>query len=334
MISYKEESMLKEISKGCAALVFGMSVIYSSASYAFPTAPVTLVVGFPPGTSSDAVARILAEGLGAKWQQPVIVDNRPGAGGSIAAAQVARRGDTTGHTLMLSSSGPMAINPHVYKELNYDPLSDFVAVSQTTWLPYLLVTNGKKGFVDLDGLIGYAKKNPNDVTYASLGLGQTSHLLMEILQQKTGTSLTHVPYKGSSQAQTDVIGGNVDITFDTVVTALPHVKSGKLFAIGTSTRDRAKLAPDIPTLNELGLEKFNLGAWLGIFSAKDTPQAVVEEIHADIQDVLKDPQYNKRLTELGSEVIGSDSPEAFSKKVREDYETWGRTVKSINLEKN
>lgn len=310
-----------------------VSLAFSALAHAFPAKPVTIVVGFPPGTSSDAIARILGEGLSARWNQPVIVENRPGAGGSIAAAHLVRRQDTSGHTLMLSSSGPVAINPHVYKDLNYAPLQDFVPISQTTFLPYVLVTNGKKGIKDFKGLVQYAKQHPGELSYASLGLGQTSHLLMEILQQRAGITLNHVPYKGSSQAQSDVIGGNVDLTFDTLVTALPQVHNGRLFAVGTSTKKRSAMAPDIPSLDSMGVEGFDSGAWLGIFAPAGTAQQVVDKIHADLNAILNDPDYNKRLTALGSEVVASPNPKAFADMIRKDYDIWGKTVTSIGMVK-
>jgi len=303
-----------------------LAPVASASAQAWPTQPVTIVVGFPPGTSTDSVARILASKLSALWQQPVIVENKPGVGGSLAPLQV-KRANPDGYTLVLSATAPMNINPYVYKDLGYDPLTDFEFVGQTTWLPYMLVTNKEKGLDSFPKILDAARNNPGGLTFASLGMGTTSHLLMAMVMQKTGVQLTHVPYKGSSQAQTDVIGGNVDMTFDTVVSTLPHVKAGRLQAIAVSTRERAALAPDVATLEEQGVADFHLGAWLGFFAPRGTPQAVVTKLHADLNQALHDPDTHTKLVALGSEVVSSASPAAFRQMVEQNYRTWGDLVK-------
>ena len=314
------------------AMALAASVCAMAPAHAtdYPTKPITIMVGFPPGTSTDSIARIIGEQFSKDWGQPVIVDNKPGVGGSLAVAQVAKAAPD-GYTLVLSATAPMNINPHVYKKLNYDPLTDFEAIGQSTWLPYLLVTNKQKGLDSFQKIMDYARKNPEDLTFASIGMGTTSHLLMEMLMKQTGTKMVHVPYTGSSQAQTDIIGGNVDMTFDTLVSTLPHVKSGRLQAIAVSTKDRAKLDPSIPTIDEEGLKGFNLGAWLGFFAPKGTPPEVVQKLHKQLNHTLQDPEVNKKLAALGSEVVMSDSPDAFKKMVEENYQTWGELVKEAGV---
>lgn len=306
-------------------------VIATAAHAAYPEKPITIVVGFPPGTSTDAVARILANKMGKDLGQPFIVENKPGVGGSLGAGIVARA-KPDGYTLVLSATAPMNINPHVYKSLPYDAGNDFEAVGQTTWLPYILVINNTKNIKTFQDLIGYAKKNPEKLTYASIGKGTTSHLLMESLMKRTGTKMVHIPYSGSTQSQTDVIGGNVDMTFDTVVSAMPHVKSGKLNALAVSVANRAKLAPDVPTIQEQGIKNFNMGAWLGIFAPKGTPRAIVDKLHTELNKALSDKETNAKLVALGSEVVMSESPEAFKKMVQENYDTWGNIVKDAGVD--
>ena len=296
----------------------------------YPQHAVTIVVGFPPGTSTDAVARIIGDKLSADWGQPVIVENKPGVGGSLAVSQV-KRAKPDGYTLVLSATAPMNINPYVYKELNYDPLSDFEYIGQTTWLPYMLVTNKQKGLDTFQKVIDYAKKHPGDLTFASIGMGTTSHLLMAMLMKRTGIEMTHVPYKGSSQAQTDVIGGNVDMTFDTVVSTLPHVKEGRLQALAVSTRTRAQLAPEIPTIEEQGIKDFNMGAWLGFFAPKGTPSEIVEKLHTDLNRTLSDPEVHRKLVALGSEVVSSPSTQEFRQMVEDNYRMWGDLVKTAGV---
>jgi len=311
----------------CSAL---LTPAAGASAQTWPSAPVTIVVGFPPGTSTDSIARIIGGELSDMWKQPVIVENRPGVGGSLAPLQV-KRAKPDGYTLALSATAPMNINPYVYKDLNYDPLTDFEFIGQTTWLPYMLVTNKTKGLDSFQKIIDYERRNPGQLTFASIGMGTTSHLLMAMVMQKTGMQLTHIPYKGSSQAQTDVIGGNVDMTFDTVVSTLPHVKEGRLQAIAVSTRGRAALAADVPTLEEQGIADFNLGAWLGFIAPRGTPQAIVDKLHADLNQALNNPNINARLTALGSEVVSSPSPAAFRQMVEQNYRTWGDLVKIANV---
>ncbi|ARU06668.1 transcriptional initiation protein Tat [Comamonas serinivorans] len=296
----------------------------------YPSRPVTVLIGFPPGTSTDAVARIIGEDLSKKWGQPVVIDNKPGVGGSMAVAQL-KRAKPDGYTLALSATAPLNINPHVNKQLNYDPLKDFEFVTQTTWLPYLLVANPKHGFKNFDDLRKFAASKPDALTYSTIGVGTTSHLLVEILQGKTGLKFRHIPYQGSAQSQADVIGGNVDMTFDTVVSTMPHVKDGKLGAIAVSTSKRAQLAPDVPTLQEQGVPDFNVGAWLGYIAPAGTPAAVVNKLHADIVASVNKPEVQKRLIALGTEVVTSPSPQAFKQFVADNHRMWGDVVKQVGI---
>jgi len=316
-----------------ACCVLLLTPVGPASAQNWPTQPVTIVVGFPPGTSTDSIARIIGGKLSEMWGQPVIVENKPGVGGSLAPLQV-KRAKPDGYTLALSATAPLNINPHVYKDLGYDPLTDFALIGQTTWLPYMLVTNKTKGLDSFQKIIDYARQNPGKLTFASIGVGTTSHLLMAMVMQKTGIQLTHVPYKGSSQAQTDVIGGNVDMTFDTVVSTLPHVKGGRLQAIAVSTRERAVLAPDVPPLEEQGIADFHLGAWLGFIAPHGTPQTTVAKLHGDLNQALHDPDINAKLVALGSEVVSSPSPAAFRQMVEQNYRTWGSLVQAANVAGN
>lgn len=304
----------------------------AQAHAAYPEKPITFVVGFPPGTSTDAVARILGESMGKRLGQSIIVENKPGVGGSLGVAQVAKA-KPDGYTLVLSATAPMNINPHVYKSLTYDPLKDLEPIGQSTWLPYVLVMNKTKKINSFPELIDYAKAHPGELTYASIGKGTTSHLLMEMLSKTSGLDMVHVPYSGSTQSQSDVIGGNVDMTFDTVVSALPHVKAGRLNALAVSVNKRAELAPDIPTIEEQGIPNFNMGAWLGFFAPKGTSPEIIQKLHTTLNESLNDPETRKKLIALGSEVVSSESPQAFAEMVKENYETWGNLVKTAGIEK-
>ena len=315
-----------------AALALLSVMLASTAlSQVYPDKPISILVGFPPGTSTDSIARIIGEKLNRDLGQPVIIKNKPGAGGGLALAELAKS-KADGYTLALSASGPLGINPHIYKVTNYDALNDFDPIGQTSWLPFLLVPNKTKGLDTLQKLTDFAKANPDKLNYSSIGVGTTSHLLMAMLMVKTQTKITHVPYTGSSQSQQDVIGGNVDMTFDTLVSTLPHVKSGRLNAVGVSTHQRARLDPSIPTLEEQGVSDFNMGAWLGFVAPKGTDPVIVQKLHDQINIILKDPDVTEKLEALGAEVVTSASPQAFSTLIQNNYKVWGELVKQAGVE--
>ncbi len=314
-----------------SALISTSVASVSTQAADYPDKPISVLVGFPPGTSTDSVARIIGERLSKELGQPVIVKNRPGVGGSLALGELARM-KPDGYTIALSASGPLGINPHLLKNINYDALKDFAPIGQTSWLPFLLVTNKTKGLDTFPKLLEYARANPDKLTYASIGLGTTSHLLMAMLLDKTGMKMVHVPYTGSSQSQADVIGGNVDMTIDTLVTTLPHVKSGRLNGIAVSTSDRANLDPSIPTLQEQGVPDFNMGAWLGFVAPSGTPAPIVQRLHDEINRALKDPEIAQRLEALGTQVVMSSSPAVFNDLIIKNYDTWGRLIKQAGLE--
>lgn len=297
----------------------------------YPEKPISVLVGFPPGTSTDSVARIIGERLSKELGQPVIVKNRPGVGGSLALGELAKM-KPDGYTIALSASGPLGINPHLLKNINYDALKDFAPIGQTSWLPFLLVTNKTKGLDTFPKLVEYARANPDKLTYASIGLGTTSHLLMAMLLEKTGLKMVHVPYTGSSQSQADVIGGNVDMTIDTLVTTLPHVKSGRLNGIAVSTSDRANLDQSIPTLQEQGVPDYNMGAWLGFVAPQGTPAAIVKRLHDEVNKALHDPEIAQRLEALGTQVVTSPTSAAFNDLIIKNYDTWGKLIKQAGLE--
>lgn len=319
----------------CSFFAIAIAVMLISASDArsadYPDKPISILVGFPPGTSTDSVARIIGEKLNKEFGQPVLVKNRPGVGGSLAVGELAKM-KPDGYSIALTASGPLGINPHVLKNINYDALNDFAPIGQTSWLPYLLVINKTKGLDTFEKMIAYARANPDKLNYSSIGMGTTSHLLMAMLTEKAGVKMVHVPYTGSTQSQADVIGGNVDMTFDTLVTTLPHVKSGRLSALGVSTNERAKLDPSIPTLQEMGVPDFNMGAWLGFVAPKGTPPEIVQKLHDEINKALKDPEIAQKLEALGTQVVMSPSPQAFSELIVKNYNTWGALIKQAGVE--
>ena len=314
------------------ALALGLTLGSSGLALAqdWPSKPIKLVSPFPAGGSNDIATRVIGEHLATRLKQPVVVENRPGANTRIASAQIAKA-DPDGYTLLISATAPMGSAAHLMKNLPYSPLKDFEPIGQTSWLPYLLVTNKTKGLDTYEKVIEYARANPEKLTYASIGEGTTSHLIMATFLNKAGVKMTHIPYKGSAQSLADVIGGNVDMTFDTLVSEYPHVKSGRLNAVVVSTAKRAEMDQNIPTAQEKGIKDFNLGAWLGYFAPKGTPKDVVDKLHKALNDALKDPETNKKLQALGSEVVMSASPQEFGKFVEFNYNLWGDIIKQSGV---
>ncbi len=291
----------------------------------YPAKPVTMIVGFPPGTATDSVGRILGERLGARLGKPFIVDNKPGQGGSIGAAAAAKA-PPDGYTLLVSATAPLATNPHLYSKLPYDSSRDFAPIGLHSWLPYALVVNPNARITTFAELVERAKAEPGKLSYASIGNGTTSHLLMSMLMELTGTKMSHIPYKGSAQAQTDLIGGHVDMTFDTMVSVMPHVKAGTLKALAVSTLSRSKFAPEIPTLSELGVSGFDAGAWLGLLAPAGTPKPIVEKLNRELNAILDEPETQKRLLALGAEILKS-TPDEFAAYIKNESEKWGNLVR-------
>lgn len=291
----------------------------------WPAKSVTLVVGFPPGTATDSVARVLAERFSSRMGQSFVIDNKPGQGGSVGAAAAAKA-KPDGYTFVVSATAPMSINPYVYPRLSYDPIKDFSPVGIHTWLPYAIVVNANSKINTYSDLRAVALAHPGQLTYASIGNGTTSHLIVLLLQQRTGLKLTHVPYKGSAQAQTDLIGGQVDMTFDTVVSMLPHIKSGKLRPLAVSTLKRSPLLPDVPTLHELGVSQFEVGAWLGILAPAGTPRSIVDKLNSELNLALEDEGVKTKLTAMGSEIL-KNTPDEFATFIRSENERWSKLVR-------
>jgi len=324
--------LLRSIALASACLWALSFSTLTQAQGSYPDKPLSIWVGFPPGTSTDSVARILADKMSKDLGQPIIIKNKPGVGGTLAPAEVAKS-QPDGYTLLLSATAPMGTAAHLMKSLPYSPLTDFAPIGQTSWLPFLLVSNKTKGLDTFEKYIAYAKANPEVLTYASIGNGTTSHLVMLLLLQKAGVKMVHVPYQGSTQSQADVIGGNVDATFDTMVTVYPHVVSGRLNALAVSTTKRTAMDPAVPTIEEKGIGSFNLGAWIGMFAVKNTPQPIIDKLHGALNRALADPETARKLVALGTEVVTSESPAQFSQFVAHNYKLWGEMVDISGLEK-
>jgi tripartite-type tricarboxylate transporter receptor subunit TctC len=325
----KISTKILSVAIGLVTLGSAQSAMAQNPASDYPNKPVTIIVGFPPGTATDSVGRVLGERLAQRLGQSFIIENRAGQGGSIGAA-AASKASPDGYTLLISATAPMATNPHLYKKLTYDPLTDFAPIGLLSWLPFALVVNSNSKIKTLQDFLAQAKAQPGAINYASIGNGTTSHLLMTMLMQSTGVKLNHIPYKGSAQAQTDLIGGQVEMTFDTMVSVMPHVKSGRLRALAVSTLGRSKYAPEIPSLNELGVTGFDAGAWLGLLAPAGTPKPIVDKLNLELNAILDEPETQKRLLAMGAEILKS-TPDQFAVHMKSEYAKWGKLVRETGL---
>ncbi|WP_366508799.1 tripartite tricarboxylate transporter substrate binding protein [Variovorax sp. SCN 67-20] len=291
----------------------------------FPSKAIRIVVPFPPGGATDAAARLVAVKMSEHWGQPVLVDNRAGAGGNVGSDLVAKS-PADGYTLVMGVTGSHAINASLYSKMPYDPVTDFVAISQVAVVPNVLVVHPSVPVKNLAELVALAKKEPGKLNYASLGNGTAAHLGMEMLKSDAGVDITHVPYKGSAPAVSDLLAGQVQMMVDGLPSALPHIKAGKLRAIALTSLRRAPSLPDLPTISET-YPGFYADAWSGLFAPRGTPQPVVDKLSAEVQRILKLPDVREKLVALGAEPVGSTQAE-FAAHVKREIEKWAKVVKT------
>lgn len=297
---------------------------------AWPSKPVTIVVPFAPGGGTDIGTRIVAQRLAQLWGQPVLVDNRGGAGGNLGLDNVSRaRAD--GYTLLTGNVGTQSINPTLYKKLSYNPDTAFTPVGQFAELPFLLAATTSLPANNVRELVALAKASPDKYTYASSGLGGSPHLSGETFKIATGTNFLHVPYKGGGAAMTDLIAGNVHMMFASVLEFSGHVKAGKLKALAISSKQRVAALPDVPTLEEAGVTGAESGSWLGLLAPAGTPPAVVEKISRDLQQVLAMPDVQQQLLAQGAVAKGG-SPADFAALIAADRKRYARIITDNNLQ--
>ena len=306
---------------------FLLSVLLSLscfAAWAWPTKPVRIVVAYPPGGGIDVLARQLADKLAPAWGQPVVVENKPGANTILATDAVAK---SDNHTILMTTDATFSINPHLYAKLPYDVERDFVPVTMLVLLQQLLVAHPAVPYSDLNGLIQAAKAKPGSINYASYGSGSQPHLAAEMLKNKAGIDLLHVPYKGISLAVPAVMAGEVQLTFAGIATSMPQLKAGRIKALAIGGQARSPLLPQVPTFTELGFPEVETHAWFGLFLPAGSPAEAVQRIHQDTKKIIDESDFRqKQLVEKGYEVVGS-SPAEFVNYLKKDRESRGRAVK-------
>lgn len=295
----------------------------------YPNKQIQFIVPFPPGGPADVQARIVSQKLSARWKQPVIIDNRPGAGGSIGAEFVARA-PADGYTFLYTTSGPISVNP-IFSNSSFDPLKNLSSVILTSTLSSVMVVNPSLNIKSINELIQYAKENPGKLNYASSGNGSTSHLSMEQFNRLAGVQITRIPYKGAAPAINDLLGGNVQVMLMGLTSVLPFLESGKLTAIGVSSLKPSPLAPKIPTIASSGLNGFEASNWLGVFAPPNTSAEIVNKMNTEIYAIMKLPDVKERLFKEGFEPMPTYTPTQFKDFIQKDIAKWSKIIKESNI---
>lgn len=319
--------MLKQPCFRSGAMLCALAAIAAHApagAQVYPQKPVRLVVGVPAGGTTDVVARLVGQKLGEQLGQQVVIENRGGAGGNIGAELVAKA-PPDGYTLFLATIGTMTINPSLYSKMPFDTLRDFAAISQLTSMPQLLVVHPSVPVKTVKELIAYAKSRPGQLNFASGGAGTAIHLAGELFKTMAGVDMVHIAYKGSAPAMTDLIGGQVSLMFDQILTSLPHAQGGKLRALAVTTEKRSPAAPQIPTIAEAALPGYAVTTWHGLLAPAGTPRDVVNRLSGEAARALQSPDIRDRFASQGVDPVSS-TPEAFAAMMKAELEKWRRVI--------
>ncbi len=312
------------MNKLLTAAALALAAVAGAQAETWPAKPVTLLVPFPPGGSTDMIARTLGPKLQEKLGGTFIVQNQAGAGGTVGAT-AAKRAAPDGYTVFVSSLGPFVIGPHLIKGVAYDPLKDFDYVTVAVQAPNVLTVPANSPHKSLADVLAYEKANPGKMSFASAGNGTSDHLTAELFWQMTGTSGLHIPYKGGSPAMSDLLGGQVDATFMNINTGLPNLKAGKLRALAITSDKRSPLLPDVPTMEELGIKGVTVYSWQAFALPKGVPADIRTKLHDALVAGLNDPQVKPKLLELGFEVVGN-TPEQFTAFQAAEFARWKKVI--------
>ncbi|MGZ5042951.1 MAG: Bug family tripartite tricarboxylate transporter substrate binding protein [Usitatibacter sp.] len=320
--------MKPDRNRGASRWVLAACVLLSLAVHAqtYPTKPIRFVVPYPAGGPLDTVARLLGQKVSESVRQPVIVDNKPGAGGNIGADAVAKS-PADGYTILMGAVATHAINPTLYPGIPYDAIKDFTPVTQIASTPNVLVVNPSVPAGNVREFIAYAKANPGKLNFGSGSTGSAGHLAGELFKTMAGIDMTHVPYKGAAPAMNDLIGGQIQLMFDNWSSSSAQVHAGKIRALAVTTAKRSALAPELPTIAESGLPGFDISTWFGVFVPAGTPRDVVKRLHDEFTKALAAPGIHEALTNLGAEPVGS-TPEAFAAYIRSEGQKYARIIKA------
>jgi tripartite-type tricarboxylate transporter receptor subunit TctC len=311
-----------------SALV-GSTLSFAQSSSPYPSKPIRLVVPFTPGGVTDTSGRLIAEFLSRRLGQQVVVDNKPGASGNIGTQQVAAA-EPDGYTLLLAFDGTMVINPHLFERIPFNTLRDFSSVGKIGDAVLILVANPNSSIKTVKDVIEVSKQTPQGLAFGTSGNGGTPHIAGELLKQRTGANLVHVPYKGGGQALTDVLGGNIPLVYTAIAGAVQYVKTNKLTPIAVSSAQRSKSLPEVPTFIESGISDFEINAWVGILAPSKTPKAITDKLNADLNYVLNEPEVKERLATLGITPT-PQSADKFSEQIKRDFDRYSSIIKSAGI---
>lgn len=310
-----------------AVLTLSFSSFAQSQSY--PSKPIRFIVPFPPGGGNDLLARELAQNLAEPLGQPVLVDNRPGAS-TIIGTELAAKAPPDGHTIFMGNNSTLAINPNLYRKLPYDAVKDFAPVSLLASAPFVLLVHRSLPARSVKELIELARARPGQLNFGSAGTGITTHLAGEMFNIMARVNMVHIPYKGAGPAMTDLIAGHIQLAFNNVLSALPHVRSGRLRALGVTSAERSPVLPNLPTIAESGLPGYEAGAWYAVLAPARTPPQIVSRLHTEFVKVLQQPKVQERLSSDGAGIVGS-TPEVLAKTIEADIARWGQVIKQTGL---
>lgn len=316
--------------KALAAAALTLASMGSALADAYPSKAITMIVPFSAGGTTDILARIVGQALGQEMGETIIIENKPGAGGNIGAQQAARS-KADGYTLFMGTVGTHAINQSLYKKLPYDPVKDFAPLSRVANVPNLLVAHPSRPYKTVQEMIAFAKANPGDVTYGSPGSGASPHVSGALFQSMTGAEITHIPYKGSAPAISDLLGNQIAVMFDNMPSAIQHVRSGKLRPIAVTSAQRSPELPDVPTIAEAGVPGYEAMSWFGLWAVAGTPKPVLDKLHASLAKVLKDPAVVKKIADQGGSIT-IDTPAQFEAFIQNEAAKWGKVVKESGAE--
>jgi len=302
-----------------------LALPFQALAQAYPAKPVRVIVPFPPGQAADIFGRMVADRLSQVWGQPVFVENRAGGGG-IPGIMAGKQAAPDGYTLLVGTSGTLGVNPNIYAKIPYDPVADFLPASNIFIVPLVLVAHPGFKPATIQELVAAAKAQPGTINYASAGPGTAQHMTGELFKFKAGIDLVHIPYKGSGPAMTDLLGGQIPLMVDSLSSALPHIKSGKIRAIAVTTAQRTPQLPEVPTVAESGYPGFEGVGWSGFVLPAGTPRAIVDKVSADTQAVLREPQMRERIIERGG-IPDPMTPQAYADFIKAEVAKWGEVAR-------
>ena len=314
---------------GALAAAAALALGSPAQAQSYPAKPIRLVVPFTPGGVTDTSGRLIAEQLSKRLGQQVIVDNKPGASGNIGT-QMVSVAEPDGYTLLLGFDGTMVINPHVFPKVGFDTVKDFAPIGKIGDAVLILVAHPGLAAKSLKDVIALSKTQPGGLSYGTSGTGGTPHIAGELLKQRAGANLTHIPYKGGGQALTDVLGGNIPLVYTAIAGAIPHVKSGKLHAVAVSSGKRASSLPDVPTFIESGLNDFEINSWVALLAPAKTPKAIVDKLNTELNALLSDPEVREKLNGMGITATPGTA-DKFGEDLKRDLARYGQVVKAANI---